>query len=70
MTLYYRLQVLGPFRVPTVRKRGRRCIECIPARDAVFEAAQEAVGGRYDMYDAIGCYIFGLSPRGARTWPY
>jgi len=56
--------------VPTVRKRGRRRIDRIPARDAVFEAAQEAVSGRYDMYDAIGCYIFGLSPRGSRTWPY
>ncbi len=70
MTVNYRLQVLGPFRVPTERRRGRRWIDCIPARDAVFEAAQESVGSRYDMYDAIGCYIFGLSPRGARTWPY
>lgn len=70
MTGNYRLQVLGPFRVPTERKRGRRRIECNLARDAVFEAAQDSVGGRYDLYDAIGCYIFGLSPRGARTWPY
>ena len=70
MALNYRLQVLGPFRVPTMRRRGRRRIDFDLARDAVFEAAQEAVGGRYDLYDAIGCYIFGLSPRGARTWPY
>jgi hypothetical protein len=37
----------------------------------VFAAAEQAVRGRYDIYSAIGCYVFGLSPRGsARPWPY
>lgn len=65
----YRLQVLGPFKVPTVRRRGRRHIDFDQARNAVFEAAQIALRGS-DIHDAIGCYIFGLSPRGAKTWPY
>lgn len=70
MVQTYRLQVLGPFTVPTMSKRGRRRIDFQFARDSVFEKAELAVRGNYDIYDAIGCYIFGLSPRGSRTWPY
>ena len=51
-------------------KRGRRRIDFQQARDVVFEKAELAVRGNYDIYDAIGCYIFGLSPKGAKTWPY
>lgn len=67
----YRFQVLGPFRVPTMRWHRRRRIDFANARDSVFEEAQEVLGGKYDICDAIGCYVFGISPSGRpRTWPY
>lgn len=67
----YRFQVLGPFRVPTVKKRGRARVECDQARDAVFSAAEQAAKGRFDVTKAIGCYVFGLSPAGGPvTRPY
>ena len=71
MTESYRFQVLGPFTVPTSRSRGKREIDFARARDEVFEAAALAVRDRYDITEAIGCYLFGLSPRGGpKTWPY
>jgi hypothetical protein len=67
----YRFQVLGPFRVPTIHWHRRRRIDFSNARDAVFEQAQEVVGSKYDICDAIGCYVFGLKPPGgSRSWPY
>lgn len=67
----YRLQVLGPFRVPTLRRYRRRHIDFENARDVVFEDAQRALINRYDVRDAIGCYVFGLKPPGgSRSWPY
>lgn len=69
----YRFQVLGPFRVPTfkARKNGRKQVDFEIARDAVFEDAQKVVGSKYDIHDAIGCYVFGMNPPGGpKTWPY
>lgn len=69
----YRFQVLGPFRVPTVRtrKNGRRRVDFEYARDVVFEDAQKVIGSKYDICEAIGCYVFGMNPPGGpKTWPY
>jgi hypothetical protein len=72
MAQNYRFQVLGPFRMSVERRsRGMRGIDCQQARDEVFEQAEEACGGKYDVTKAIGCYVFGLSPSGAsRIRPY
>jgi hypothetical protein len=50
---------------------GKRKIDFVQARDAVFSAADEAVKGRYEVTRAIGCYVFGMSPAGGPiTRPY
>lgn len=67
----YRFQILGPFDVPTVKKRGSRKIDFKHnrARNSVFEQAERAFGA--GVKEAIGCYVFGISPPGGpRTWPY
>jgi hypothetical protein len=67
----YRFAVMGPYRVP-FSKKGKRRIDCLEARDVVFEEAEEhARKLNIDIYKAIGCYIFGLCPSGGpKEWPY
>lgn len=67
----YSFRVLGPFTVPTLKSGAERTIDFTFARNSVFEQAETAANGRFDIAKAIGCYVFGLSPKGGpRTWPY
>lgn len=69
----YRFKALGPFKVPVVRAKrsGRRTIDFANARSVVFGQAQEVCGGSIDIEEAVGCYVFGLSPPGSpKTRPY
>ena len=67
----YRFVPVGPFEVPVTGAGEARLIDCRPARNAVFRAAQDEVGGWFDVEEAIGLYMFALKPSGRRrVWPY
>lgn len=66
----YRFRVLGPFDVPVAGEGDKRHIDCRPARRAVFSAADASVDGAFEIKDAIGLYVFGLSTGRSRQWPY
>ena len=74
MSTGYRFAVLGPFRTPTTKRRGKRVIDFAQATDTVFRDAEtQAVQklGVSDIRGAVGCYVFALKPSGGQViWPY
>lgn len=70
MSHNYRFDVLGPFRVWSMRRSRPRHVDAEFSRDDVFEAAQKVVGADYDIRKAIGCYLFGIYPPGGPQSPY
>ena len=73
MSSEYRFKVLGPFKVPVSKKKryGKRAIDFTLARDEVFSTADEVCGSHFNIKEAVGCYVFGLSPSGgSRTRAY
>lgn len=70
----YKFKCFGPYDVPVESDgSGKRVVDRIAARDAVFNSAQRDALRRngIDIHDAIGLYVFGLSPSGSPvTWPY
>lgn len=67
----YRFAAIGPLRVPL--KPHERAVDFSQACEAVFAQVDNDPRARRfgDLREAIGLYVFGLSPAGAkRTWPY
>lgn len=65
----YRFLSLGPYDVPVLKEK--RAIDFETARDAVFEQAAADAKGYGEIKEAIGCYVFCLSPSGSAVeWPY
>lgn len=68
----YRFLCLGPFPFGWRRRRGKRLVDHLEARNDVFNAATgpaEELG--IDIKTAIGLYVMGLSPSGSSvTYPY